>query len=69
MQTIEIHLNGRPHPLQGAHTVSDLIAQLDLNGKSLAVSINRRVIKRAEWTTRRIGASDRIEIVHAIGGG
>ena len=69
MTLIEISLNGRAHPLPPGTTLHELIAELDLVGKSLAVSINRRVIKRTEWPTRRIDAADRIEIVHAIGGG
>jgi sulfur carrier protein len=69
MTLIEISLNGRAHPLPPDSTIDALLAELDLTGKSLAISINRKVIKRADWPTKRIDAADRIEIVHAIGGG
>jgi len=69
MTLIEISLNGRSHPLPPDTTIHGLIKELDLAGKSLAISINRKVIKRADWPTKRIDAADRIEIVHAIGGG
>ncbi|WP_222105133.1 sulfur carrier protein ThiS [Denitromonas halophila] len=69
MNTIQIELNGRPHPADATYTLADLVAKLGLAGKSLAISINREVIKRGDWPQRRIEAADRIEIVHAIGGG
>ena len=69
MGAFEIQLNGQPHPVESGYTLNELIDRLDLAGKSLAVSINREVIKRSDWPTRRIMQADRIEIVHAIGGG
>jgi len=69
MTLIEISLNGRAHPLPRDSTIDTLLTELELTGKSLAISINRKVIKRADWPTKRIDAADRIEIVHAIGGG
>ena len=69
MNAIQIELNGRPHPADANYTLADLVTKLGLAGKSLAISINREVIKRSDWPQRRLAASDRIEIVHAIGGG
>ncbi|MBR0565437.1 sulfur carrier protein ThiS [Azoarcus sp. L1K30] len=69
MPLIQIELNGQPRPAATTQSLQDLIAALELTGKSLAVSINREVVKRAEWPHRHLQADDRIEIVHAIGGG
>ena len=69
MPLIQIELNGKSRPAATTQSLEDLIAALDLAGKSLAVSINREVVRRAEWPNRRLQADDKIEIVHAIGGG
>lgn len=66
---MEIELNGAPHPLADNQNVQDLIAALDLTGKSLAVAINREIVPRHLWTQRLLEPSDRVDIVRAIGGG
>jgi len=49
--------------------VSDLIKSLGLNPQRLAVELNRRIIRRAEWDSTRISEGDTVEIVHFVGGG
>lgn len=66
---MEIELNGVPHPVSDGLNVQDLIASLDLTGKSLAVAINRDVVPRQRWTERVLQAGDKVDIVKAIGGG
>ena len=66
---MQIELNGAPHPITENQNVQDLIASLDLTHKSLAVAINREVVPRQMWTQRVLQASDRVDIVRAIGGG
>ena len=46
-----------------------LIDQLDLTGKRLAVEVNEEVVPRSEHGEFRLRDGDRVEIVHAIGGG
>lgn len=50
-------------------TVAQLVAQLGLAGKRLAVEVNRDIVPRGEHATRSLRDGDRIEIIHAIGGG
>lgn len=69
MALIQIEINGQPHMAGATQSVLELISTLELANKSLAVSVNRQVVKRADWPSQRLQASDRIEIVHAIGGG
>lgn len=66
---MEIELNGAPHRLADNQNVQDLIAALDLAGKSLAVAINREIVPRHLWTQRLLQPCDRVDIVRAIGGG
>jgi sulfur carrier protein len=66
---MEIELNGAPHAVADNQSVQELIASLDLLGKSLAVAINREVVPRQVWSQRVLQPSDRVDIVRAIGGG
>ncbi|HVK93935.1 MAG TPA: sulfur carrier protein ThiS [Noviherbaspirillum sp.] len=66
---MEIELNGAPHPITDNLNVQDLLASLDLAGKSLAVAINREVVPRHLWPQRVLQPTDRVDIVRAIGGG
>ena len=50
-------------------TVAQLVAQLGLTGKRLAVEVNRDIVPRGEHATRMLRDGDRVEIIHAIGGG
>ena len=60
---MNILLNGEQRGLQEALTLRGLIDHLDLTGKRLAVEVNEEVVPRSQHE------GDRVEIVHAIGGG
>ena len=64
-----IRLNGEPHTLAVPLTVSDLLAQLGIDGRRVAVEHNLVVVKRAEYATRRVEEGDEVEIVNFVGGG
>ena len=66
---MEIELNGAPHVLPPGACVSDLVANLDLAGKALAIAVNREVVPRQFWAARQLQPRDRVDIVRAIGGG
>ncbi|MAD01979.1 MULTISPECIES: sulfur carrier protein ThiS [Pseudomonas] len=66
---MQILLNGEPHHLDQPLTLSELIAQLGLTGKRLAVELNLEIVPRSQHADTRLGEGDRVEIVHAIGGG
>ena len=66
---MQILINGETTQLPSAFSVSELIAHLELENKRIAVEINEQIIPKAEHPTRLLAEGDRIEIVHAIGGG
>ncbi|MCC4310001.1 sulfur carrier protein ThiS [Alcanivorax marinus] len=61
-------VNGDPMTLEGT-TVADLVAQLQLQGRRLAVEVNRDIVPKSEHGQHRLKDGDVVEIVHAIGGG
>ncbi len=66
---ISIRVNGEPLQIAADSTVENLIVQLTLNPKFLAVELNRRVVPRTEHGRTRLAADDQIEIVTLVGGG
>ena len=65
---MQIILNGHPHNLGNVTTVAELVSELQLKGK-LAIEINQHIIPRGEFEQHVLNAGDKVEIVHAIGGG
>ena len=66
---MNIVLNGEPRGLDDALTLRGLIERLELGGKRLAVEVNEEVVPRSLHAEYRLHEGDRVEIVHAIGGG
>ena len=66
---MKIEVNGEPRELSAGTTVADLIDQLSLTGKRLAVEVNEDIVPRSQHADIRLNDGDRVEVVHAIGGG
>jgi len=66
---MQVMLNGEQTELADGVTVRDLIAELDLAKKRVAVEINREIVERDAFAERALREGDVIEIVHFIGGG
>ena len=62
-------VNGVEVELRAPCSVADLLGQLGMQGKRVAVSINRNVIPRSRHPEARVDSGDRIEILEAVGGG
>lgn len=69
MFSMQVLLNGQPRELPEGTTLAELLAQEGLLGERIAVEINLVVVPRSAYQGRRLAAGDRIEIVHALGGG
>ncbi|MCK5362007.1 MAG: sulfur carrier protein ThiS [Gammaproteobacteria bacterium] len=66
---MNIVLNGEQRGLEDTLTLLGLIDRLELTGKRLAVEVNEEVVPRSLHSGYRLHDGDRVEIVHAIGGG
>ena len=66
---MQIVLNGQIRRLEPGTTLAALVASLDLGGRRMAVEINEEVIPRSEYADLVLSEGDRVEIVHAVGGG
>lgn len=61
-------VNGEPLVFTG-NTLADLLVQLELTGRRIAVEVNQDIVPKGEHATHVLRDNDRVEIVHAIGGG
>ena len=66
---MNIHLNGENYPLHDGATVAALVAALALQGRRIAVEVNEEVVPKSRHADYRLNDGDRVEVVHAIGGG
>jgi sulfur carrier protein len=68
-ETLSIRVNGDLHPLGAGSTIADLLEQLGLGARRVAIAVNRSVIPRSLYRERVLEAGDRVEILEAVGGG
>lgn len=66
---MEILLNGEAREVPDNCTAQQLVEELGLSGCRLAMEINRDIVPRSSYPDHRIQPGDKVEIVHAIGGG
>lgn len=66
---MRITVNGQAEQFKQAPTVAELLENLGLTGKRVAVEVNREIVPRSQHGEHQLAESDQVEIVHAIGGG
>lgn len=66
---MEFTLNGTPRTAREALVLPALLDELALAGRRVAVELNGAIVPRSRWPETTVREGDRIEIVHAIGGG
>jgi sulfur carrier protein len=67
---MQLTVNGAPRALvPGVVTVADLVRELALEGKRIAVERNGEIVPRSRYADTRVEDGDRLEIVGAVGGG
>ncbi|PZW63662.1 sulfur carrier protein [Pseudomonas sp. URMO17WK12:I1] len=64
-----IQLNGESLELPEGASVADLIERLELTGRRVAVERNLDIVPRSQYASTALADGDRLEVVHAIGGG
>ncbi|MDH5302066.1 MAG: sulfur carrier protein ThiS [Gammaproteobacteria bacterium] len=66
---MEIVVNGESRTIRDNYTVAHLIKDLGLTEGRLAVEVNLEIVPRSQHPQHMLKSGDRVEIVHAIGGG
>jgi sulfur carrier protein len=66
---MHVQVNGESREVPAGTTVADLVADLASAGQRFAVEVNEELVPRSTQADRSLADGDRIEVVHAIGGG
>lgn len=66
---MDIVLNGKPRQIGADTSVADLLVVELLGERRVAVEVNGQIVPRSLHAGHRLQDGDRVEIVHALGGG
>jgi thiamine biosynthesis protein ThiS len=64
-----ITLNGDKHQLAAPVSIAELLQQLEIDARRVAVELNLTVVKKAAYDSSVIKDGDEVEIVNFVGGG
>lgn len=65
---VQLQINGEERTVN-ATSLSDLLRELELPPRGIAVAVNNSVIRRDDHPNYRLQPGDRIEIIRAVQGG
>ena len=69
MKKIKIKVNGKVKIVLNNSKLSDLIKNLNIPIKKVAIELNQEIIDKKRTSNIKLKKGDKIEIVHFIGGG
>ncbi len=66
---MNVSVNGSLKELPENTTIADVLVLLDIIGRRVAVELNENIVPKSQHAHVKLQADDKVEIVHAIGGG
>lgn len=66
---MKIRVNGREMEIDNGLILSELLNNLGISPKGIAVEINREIIPKSQYKNTFVKEEDRIEVVQMVGGG
>ena len=69
IKKIQIRVNGKVKFIPAKHSISDLVKNLNIPLKKVAIEHNQEIIDKKKINRIILKKNDKIEIVHFIGGG
>jgi thiamine biosynthesis protein ThiS len=66
---VEVIVNGQTRRIDEGATIAELLNELGLAKKYVAVEVNRELVPKKLHAERRLVAGDELEIVTLVGGG
>jgi thiamine biosynthesis protein ThiS len=68
-ERLKLTVNGEAREMAAGLSVADLLAEIGLAARKVAVERNLEIVPRSQYATTALADGDAIEIVHFIGGG
>ncbi|WP_455223430.1 sulfur carrier protein ThiS [Kaarinaea lacus] len=66
---MKIQLNGDTQQFEDNLTAAQLVEKLGLQGRRIAMEVNQEIVPRSSYETYQFKENDKVEIIHAVGGG
>ena len=66
---MQVLINGETRKIENELNLRELLEKLELPTERIAIELNKDVIRKKDWETIKISESDKIEIIHFVGGG
>ena len=69
---MKLHINGEEREFSAApnpFTLATLVELLGMKPDRVAIELNREIVPRDRWPATILNESDRLELVHFVGGG
>ena len=66
---MQIYLNGEEKQIPEGLDMAGLIEMLELTDQRIAVEVNETLVPRSTFAGHPLSSEDRVEIIHAVGGG
>lgn len=66
---ITLQINGEARQFKEGISVAELIAEMSLTGKRIALERNGEIVPRSSFSSQPLADGDKLEIVVAVGGG
>lgn len=66
---MKLTLNGELFNISKADTVQDLLDELGIESGRVAVEVNLKIVKKADYASFKLKDGDNVEIVNFVGGG
>lgn len=66
---MQIIVNGEQQDVLDGLTAAQLVENMDITGQRIAMEVNLEIVPRSSYAEHTFKAGDKIEVVHAVGGG
>jgi thiamine biosynthesis protein ThiS len=68
-ESITVRVNGDIRRVTVSATIADMLGELGLDARKVAVERNREIVPRGSFDELHVTEGDAFEIVHFVGGG
>tara|TARA_B100000959_G_scaffold102190_1_gene107797 strand:- start:347 stop:565 length:219 start_codon:yes stop_codon:yes gene_type:complete len=65
----KIQLNGDPFEINNGTNLDELLNKLKIQKNKVAIEVNGEIVQKDKYSNLVLNKSDKVEIVHFIGGG
>ena len=66
---MQIIVNGETQNVAEGLTAEQLVTDMAITGKRIAMEVNLDIVPRSTYAEHTFSEGDKVEIVHAVGGG